>query len=328
MLELCLEKLQVISAPMASFIRTLQSKYFEAESPLGGDELDWDRSRGGDFRCITQASYIISRYPQQVSIGSIAQLEKWLHDPSGRQTRKGKAKAKTTSTDTDDGNDGQDDGLPKDKLAKIDTTFKSFSQLVADEKLRSYFLKEEWRVSPIEFVMMCLLISVEKDRVSLEEIAEKICAMRMVTRTEHVDIRMNQRVAKTMFDFIGKDAGPRTSTRGSANGTKRKRGDTGDDDDQGSSKGRKILEETCATSSGVNSRVPTPRPTTSTSLPSTSSNPSPAVHQTTPPPPTSVIIPPPRPSQMDKSQSGHDSRSSVAPANTDAAGEDDMQLSS
>ncbi|KAH0835723.1 hypothetical protein J3R83DRAFT_9546 [Lanmaoa asiatica] len=191
------EKLQVLNTPMSTFVRKLQSEYFNLESSFDAEGFDWDRSRGGDFRCITQALYVIAKYPSSTSIGAITQLEKWLHNPTAKPYARSKGKKK--ATDDDAGEDlSKDDAF----LERIHATFQTFSNLISDASLQPVFLKSEWRVSPIEFVMMCLLISVKKDKLTLQELAVKIGEMRVRVRAEHMDIRMNSRVAKTMFDFI------------------------------------------------------------------------------------------------------------------------------
>lgn len=200
---------------MSAFVRKIQSEYLNMESPLDAEGFDWDRSRGGDFRCITQALYVIAKYPSSLSMGAITQLEKWLHNP----TVKPYARSKGKKMDTDPNEDlSRDDAF----LERIHATFRTFSKLVGDASLRPSFLKPEWRVSPIEFVMMCLLISVNKDNMTMQELAVKVGEMRVRVRAEHLDIRLNSRVAKTMFDFIkGSSGSPQMSDP--AGGVKRKR---------------------------------------------------------------------------------------------------------
>lgn len=297
------EKLQVINSPMASFVRTLQSQYLDSGGPLSGNELDWDDSRGGDFRCLTQALYLISKYPHQMSVGSIVQLEKWLLKPTARPTRKKKGKGKGKTSPDDD--DEQDPDLSQDTSfsERIHSTFQTFSQLVADHALRPSFLKEEWRVSPIEFVMMCLLVSIEKDRLPLKSIAEKIGEMRVVTRAEHVDIRTNARVAKTMFDFISRVA----EATGGVNGTKRKRGTSGDDDESKRKNKDQKIGDASTIGATVSPRTPLPpRPTLSLLTPDIASIdttlPPSHAHTKTPPASAPSVIPPPRPIPQDRLQ--------------------------
>lgn len=212
------EKLQVLNTPMSAFVRKLQLEYFNLEGPLDTEDFDWDRSRGGDFRCITQALYVIAKYPSSSSIGAITQLEKWLHNPTIKPNGRGKGKKKATDDDADE-------DLSKDEafLERVHATFRAFTKLVGDALLKPLFLKPEWRVSPIEFVMMCLLVSVGKAKLTLQELAIKIGEMRVRVRAEHLDIRMNSRVAKTMFDFIKECAGSPQVSESVKSGVKRKR---------------------------------------------------------------------------------------------------------
>ncbi|KAF9220669.1 hypothetical protein BS17DRAFT_786932 [Gyrodon lividus] len=237
------EKLQVLNTPMSAFVRKLQSQYLDADSSLGGDALDWDRSRGGDFRCITQALYVIAKFPTVSTIGAISQLEKWLHNPTVKPNGRGKGKKKATGEEQDD----DDDDLSKDEtfIERVHATFGMLSTLVGDASLRPLFLKPEWRVSPIEFVMMCLLISVDKDKLTPEEIVGKIGEMRTWVRNEHVDIRMNSRVAKTLLDFIkGITAGSTTEhVDAMEGGLKRKREEEEEDAEEESRKWKGRKEE-------------------------------------------------------------------------------------
>lgn len=203
---------------MAAFVRKLQSEYFHLGSPLDGEGFDWDRSRGGDFRCIAQALYVIAKYPSSASIGTIVQVEKWLHNPTTRPYARSRGKKKATD-------DAADHDLSNDEafLERVHSTFRTFSHLVGDPSYHPHFLKPEWRVSPIEFVMMCLLISVKKDSLSSQGVAVKIGDMRARVRKEHVDVRMNSRVAKTLFDFIKETPDSPQLLEPTTSGVKRKR---------------------------------------------------------------------------------------------------------
>ncbi|KAI6110244.1 hypothetical protein EV401DRAFT_2113322 [Pisolithus croceorrhizus] len=53
-------------------------QYLESNSPLAGDEFNWDCLCGSDFWCIPQALYLISKYPHQASLEWVLQLKKWL----------------------------------------------------------------------------------------------------------------------------------------------------------------------------------------------------------------------------------------------------------
>lgn len=242
-LTLFLEKLQVVNTPMASFIRKLQVEYFGQEKPLGGDTLDWDRARGGDFRCIAHALYVIAKYPHITSVGTILQIDKWLHKP----TRGSKGKKKAVDDDEDLMEDEQ-------YITGIHDTFRVFSQLVGDHNLCHLFIKSSWRVAPVEFIAICLLISVEKDKLHLRGLAEKIMRMREFVRKEHVDIRMNSRVAKTLLGFILGIAPEVVKT----SGTKRKLDDALPDSRQ--AKTQKSLAGPSSDAVSATAIPPPPRP--------------------------------------------------------------------
>ncbi|KAF8556644.1 hypothetical protein OG21DRAFT_1482858 [Imleria badia] len=257
------EKLQVVNTPMASFVRKLQSEYLSTGSPLGDSEgFDWDRSRGGDFRCITQALYVIAKYPSSASIGAIVQLEKWLHNPTTKPYARAQGKKKAKEDDTSE--DLTDDDA---YLERVHTTFRTFSNLVRDASLHPHFLRPEWRVSPIEFVMMCLLVSVKMNILTLEELAVKVGEMRTRARQEHTDIRMNSRVAKTLFDFIKERSDPAQLPEPAKTGLKRKR-----EEEEVVLSGRKEKERkddegvSTLAPSPVSSVLPPPRPDRLSSL--------------------------------------------------------------
>ncbi len=170
------EKLQVINSPRAQFIRELQANYLKEQGGgLTTSALDWDRSRGSDFRGLAQAIYTIDKYSAAFKTSpTILQIEKWLSDDS----------TLTTSFRN-----------------KIKDTFDIFVLLVHDKATKSAF-KKPTKVSPVEFILIVVLIAVWKDKMSLAELSESIAKMREDVRMYHTDIRMNTKVTKTMLDFM------------------------------------------------------------------------------------------------------------------------------
>lgn len=159
---------------MPTFIRELNAIYIK-EGGLAGDALDWDRSRGSDFRCLAQALYIIEKFAEgQVNYSTLLQLEKWL--------------------------ERSPEPTPK-FCEKVHNTYRVFVDLVHDTALKEVF-GAPTRVSPIEFIMISLLIAVHKDQLTPVQLSAAIGLMRADARAKHVDIRMNGRVAKTMVEFI------------------------------------------------------------------------------------------------------------------------------
>ena len=197
------EKLQVINGPRASFIRELQTTYLKEDGWLGGDSLEWDRSRGSDFRCLSQAIYCMEKISGNLKGVTIIQLEKWLN---------------------------LQDPFPSNFRAKISDAYRIFAELVQDRKLNKVF-KKPVKLSPVEFTTIGLLVFAHKDTLTMAQLSAAIAKMRDEVRAAYVDIRMNSRVMRTMIDFIkslkmakipGDTGGPAGAT-GSVAGLKRKR---------------------------------------------------------------------------------------------------------
>jgi hypothetical protein len=188
---------------MPAFIRELCTTFL-TEGGLIGETLDWDRSRGGDFRCLATALYVIDKYSTNPkNHGTMSQLEKWL-------TRS----AEPTAEFRDD----------------IHNAFNVLMDLAHDKSLNGVF-NTPTKMSPIEFIMISVLVAVYKDKLTPSQLSTAIAQMRTDARKKHVDIRMNHRVGKTMLDFIkefkaskakGRDAGQSAASLAKA-GKKRKR---------------------------------------------------------------------------------------------------------
>ncbi|KAJ3509364.1 hypothetical protein NMY22_g16323 [Coprinellus aureogranulatus] len=118
--------------------------------------LDWDASRGADFRCVASAIYCIAKWPSldkgyasaSITIPGIETLNKWLSSK---------------------------DPVPPSFRSKIDDTFHIFSDIAQDKKLskkafKSVFVKEGMRgagepakVAPLEFVCSAVLVGVWRE---------------------------------------------------------------------------------------------------------------------------------------------------------------------
>ncbi|TFK35139.1 hypothetical protein BDQ12DRAFT_737722 [Crucibulum laeve] len=195
------EKLQVVNTDRATFIRELLSAHLKDEGSLAGEAIEWDRSRGNDFRCIAQAVYCMDKWGEGLKTqGTIVQLEKWLNAAQP---------------------------LSPTLRSNVEDTFRVFSDLVEDPKLNKVF-KSPAKVSPVEFISIGLLLFAKKDSMSLAQLSAAIGQMRSHVRREHVDIRANGRVQKTMLDFIAlvkpaRIAGDSGKVAGSALGQRLKR---------------------------------------------------------------------------------------------------------
>ncbi|KAJ7846691.1 hypothetical protein B0H14DRAFT_3867637, partial [Mycena olivaceomarginata] len=172
------EKLKVIVTPRANFVRSLQENFLNAEDAvLGGAALAWDRSRGSDYRCLAQTIQCIAMQPKSSSIQA---TEKWLSDPSE----------------------------VSDSWARgLENTYRVFEVLVRADAVsgaKSVFTK----ISPIEFIMVGVLVHRHKSRLTLDALGKAVSAMRADVRKVHDDIRNNAKVYKTMMAFVERYVGP------------------------------------------------------------------------------------------------------------------------
>ncbi|KAH6894837.1 hypothetical protein BKA70DRAFT_1117483, partial [Coprinopsis sp. MPI-PUGE-AT-0042] len=209
------EKLQATNTHRSTFVRSLVNKHIK-DGGLSSDHLEWDTSRGGDFRCLAQALYLLERWgPTLKTIGTILQLDKWL--------------AATTPLDPGFKADMQD-------------TFNIFSELTQNGAYNKCF-KNPGKVSPIEFIGISLLIGALRMKLTMKQLGSVIGALRSGLREVHVDVRMNGRVAKTVLDLtrgmkpsqLTQDAGPVAAKRkvGSAKRKRRVESDDEDEDEEG-----------------------------------------------------------------------------------------------
>ncbi|KAI0942233.1 hypothetical protein AcW1_002916 [Taiwanofungus camphoratus] len=172
-LTFCSEKLQAINSPTATFIRELQNQYV-----IDGlaQALDWDITRGSDFRGLASAVYSIDKWPGLNTMAGLTQVQKWLQLPEE----------------------------PDEHFCdQVHQTFQIFVMLATDKRYNGVFkLEKVKKVSPVEFVAITLLISVHKSKFTLVQLSEAIGMMRRDIRETETDIRMNARVMKTMLAFI------------------------------------------------------------------------------------------------------------------------------
>ena len=179
------EKLQVLNTPRSKFVRDLV--YTHITNPEGGlnsNNLEWDPSRGSDFRCIASSLWCFDKWldGQLKVVPSVPQLEKWLDDESE---------------------------VDEDFAANARETFEIFSYLVKDDKLRKVFTKNynaksdaKSKISPVEFVLIPLFIFAKKDDISMQELSAGIGKLRQDVRKHHTDIRLNSKVSRSIIDYI------------------------------------------------------------------------------------------------------------------------------
>ena len=186
---------------------------------LGAGSLEWDTSRGSDFRGLAQAVYYMDKFSTaKVPVSSMTQLEKWL---------------------------GLGEPFSASFQSKAEDSYRIFAEMVQDKTLNKVF-KKPAKVSPIEFIVIGVFIFAHKDQASLAQLSAGIAQLRDDVREKHLDIRMNTRVSKTLIEFIqrwdpkstkipGDTGGPAGSTVNNT-GVKRKRpvskkGDEDEDDE-------------------------------------------------------------------------------------------------
>ncbi|KAG2043991.1 hypothetical protein BDR03DRAFT_850488 [Suillus americanus] len=167
------ERMQAIVGPWPTMIREIQSQVLGEDGFQG--YLDWGHARGRDFQCVASIGYLIENHPKP-TVPSAPTLEKWLlkSDPVS----------------------------PKLREDLLDT-FRVFLVLARDQKY-SRSLNRPTRVSPIEFVMIGVLIYLFRDRLSLTQLSSAIEKMRKDVRDDHKDIRANSRITKHMLSFMSK----------------------------------------------------------------------------------------------------------------------------
>ena len=167
------ERMQAFVGPWPSVIREIQSQVLGEDGFQG--YLDWGHARGRDFQCLASIGYLIENHPKP-AVPAAPTLEKWL------------LKNEPVS--------------PKLREDLLDT-FRVFLILARDQKY-SDSLNNPTRVSPIEFVMIGVLIYLFRDRLSFTQLSSAIGKMRKDVRDAHRDIRANGRVTKHMLLFMSK----------------------------------------------------------------------------------------------------------------------------
>ncbi|KAG2113577.1 uncharacterized protein F5147DRAFT_571425 [Suillus discolor] len=213
------ERMQAIVGPWPTIIREIQSQVLGEDGFHG--YLDWGHARGRDFQCVASIGYLIENHPKP-AVPSAPTLEKWLlkSDPVS----------------------------PKLREDLLDT-FRVFLTLARDQKY-SRSLNKPTRVSPIEFVMIGVLIYLFRDRLSLTQLSSAIEKMRKDVRDDHQDIRANGRITKHMLSFMTKrlkiselktdGEGDKPAAGKHTKAKKRKRVAEYDDDSEEEEKPRKV----------------------------------------------------------------------------------------
>jgi hypothetical protein len=111
----------------------------------------------------------------------------------------------------------KDKRFPPSFQHKVQDDFKAFSKLVLNKKKVNKVFKNPAKISPVEFVMM---VAVHKNRMGRAQLMAAVGEMRVDVRDIHADVRMNDKVVKTMLEVIrgaGEGSG-RTNTPSAGTG--------------------------------------------------------------------------------------------------------------
>ena len=240
--------MQAITGPWPTFIREIQREVLGEQG--FHDHLDWGHTRGRDFQCFAAIAYLASKYPS-LSHPAAPALERWMQDPKP---------------------------IPQLLHSRLISTFGIFVNLARDSKLRGP-LQQPTRVSPVEFVMIGLLIFVHSRTLSMQQLSSAIERLRSDVRSNYIDIRLNTRTLKHMFEFVckkmarsqlksdGKGDVPAATSQTPSKATKRKRSDDDEDEFQVSKSTKwksKVVESVKETASPAKRKTKTKTNTVAT----------------------------------------------------------------
>ena len=162
--------MQAISGPWPNFIREIQSQVLGDDG--FGHSFDWGRARGKDFHGLASIVYLIERLPACRIPPTSATMDKWL-----------------TRTNP----------VPQSFRTDILDTFRVYLALVREKDHRKPFAR---RVSPIEFVMIGVMIYMKREILSLTQLSHAVEKLRADVRLTEKDVRANGRTTKLLFKFI------------------------------------------------------------------------------------------------------------------------------
>lgn len=166
------EKMQVASSPRGTLVREMVTKYVN-DGKLGGDAMEWDKTRGVDFRCVSHAIWIISS--KASTFGDLSGLNRWLE-------------AK--------------DEVPASLRSTVSRALDTMVKILQHPTLSAPLKTKPSKIAPVEVIMILVLIAFRMSTYSLEELSQAIRKMRDSIRITHVDVRMNNKVGKGLMEFI------------------------------------------------------------------------------------------------------------------------------
>src|SRR5712691_127722 len=162
--------MQAITGHWPNFVREIQSQVLGDDG--FGNSFDWGRARGRDFNALASIVYLIEQLPTCKVPPTTQTMEKWL--------------TRTTA-------------IPLKLRTGVLDTFRVYLSLVREKNYKKSFAQ---RVSPIEFVMIGVMIYMKRETLSLTQLSHGVEKMRSDVRSVEKDVRSNGRVSKLLFKFI------------------------------------------------------------------------------------------------------------------------------
>lgn len=171
---------------------------FVTPEGLKSESIDWKKDRGNAFKVLVTTLWFLDM-PFQTLLDSPhipTKLDQWLSDKDAK--------------------------FSKNLRTNVIQSYEIFVQMVKHKKYNKIFREPSAIVSPIEMTCIPVLIRTHKDSMDIGEMAQLIGKMRKHVRAEHVDIRSNDRVLRTLTTFI--------HNAGKKSAGKRKRDEDEDED--------------------------------------------------------------------------------------------------
>ncbi|CAE6448211.1 unnamed protein product [Rhizoctonia solani] len=164
------EKQKAISSPTVTWIRAMVTQYFEGDNGIP-QFMKMNMKRSKDFQCIAQYVYMASALPS-FDAPTSQKLSKFLQQ--------------------------QDERIDAFKKP-VERAIRDLHKLVQDPN--NLKLVGPNAVAPIELVHICLVCLMLKGR-GVRVMATAIGKMRSVIRDQHIDVRANNRVAKSFAEHL------------------------------------------------------------------------------------------------------------------------------
>lgn len=203
------EKLQAIQSPRTDWACELIPKYLGPEDTSLAARIKLDCTRAKDFVGIARIAYCCESLPT-VRLSIVSGLEAWLKQPS---------EPSATFKDS------------------VDTVLQTMSTLANTPEYSAAFTEITERVAPVEFIFIGVMLYVLPD-VPHAILARKVLELRRSVRQTHHDVRTNNKVVRSLWEFVSRTAEElkaetrvvvppaKESKPKKARGTKRKAGTT------------------------------------------------------------------------------------------------------